>query len=873
MQLDDQTISALPLEAVIDPHPLRISPEASLLEVLALMLEEKNTCPLSRVHQSRATILSPETDHSYVLVMDRGKLLGLITAQDFVRLAANRTNLYSSAVAEVMNRDVVTLQETHCQNIWRVLEVFQEHQIHYLPILDRDEQLVGIVTSQSIRSILQPTDLLRMRTVAEVMEQDVICVAGEISLLEIAQLMHQHQVSHVLIGEQPEVVGIITGCDLVQFQALELDFCRIQAQKVMSAPLFTVRVTDSLWSAHQAMHYQHVKRLIVTNERGNFVGLISQASIFEALDPLKMYSALQRLQDQVSQLQGEKLALLANRNEELSEQVKERSTKLQQQFESDRLLATIALRIRQSLDFEQILHTTVEEVQQLLQIERVLIYQLSSGGSGIVVAESVIPGCMSLMGNVIHDPCTASWGKAYTQGRINPVADIHQAGFTPCHVKFLEQLQIKANLVVPILLGDQLWGLLAAQNCSAPRLWQDWEVELLEKLATQVAIAIQQATLLSKLQTELSERQLAERQLNKIKQELEIRVEERTAQLKAVNEQLTAKIGELQERHQEMTLLVKVSDFLPACLTKEEAYYALPKLLFPLFPQTCGGVFVINNDSDLLELVANWGDELASQSVFSLGDCWALRRSRHYCIDQNNPGLRCQHMLKDPSVKESLCVPLMAQGKVLGLLYLNTWVTGSLGDAKRYLAATVGEHIAMALANLQLREELHRQSIRDPLTGLFNRRYLEESLRQALHYAKRKNQPLGIIMLDVDHFKRFNDTFGHEIGDFVLEQVGTYLQGSIRGSDIACRYGGEEIMLILPEASLENTRQRAEQLRLGIRGLNLQCHGQELGLVTVSLGVACFPEHGMSSETLFEAADKALYQAKIQGRDRTVCFS
>ena len=176
----------------------------------------------------------------------------------------------------------------------------------------------------------------------------------------------------------------------------------------------------------------------------------------------------------------------------------------------------------------------------------------------------------------------------------------------------------------------------------------------------------------------------------------------------------------------------------------------------------------------------------------------------------------------------------------------------------------------MALANLQLREELHAQSIRDPLTGLFNRRYLEESLKQQIHFARRKKQPLGMIMLDVDYFKRFNDTYGHDAGDLVLQKIAAYLQNHIRGSDIACRYGGEEMMIILPEASLENTRQRAEQLRSGIKGLNIRHNKQSLGKITVSLGVSAYPEHGSSSQELFEAADSALYQAKAQGRDRVI---
>ena len=181
---------------------------------------------------------------------------------------------------------------------------------------------------------------------------------------------------------------------------------------------------------------------------------------------------------------------------------------------------------------------------------------------------------------------------------------------------------------------------------------------------------------------------------------------------------------------------------------------------------------------------------------------------------------------------------------------------------------TVAEHIALALANLKLRETLRSQSIRDPLTGLFNRRYMEESLEREMRRASRGRHPVGIIMLDLDHFKKFNDSYGHDAGDALLRIVGNTLQRSIRAEDIACRYGGEEFTLILPEASLIDAAQRAESIRESIRNLNIQHRRQQLGGVTVSAGVAIFPDHGPTGDAVLRAADAALYQAKARGRDR-----
>jgi diguanylate cyclase (GGDEF)-like protein len=180
------------------------------------------------------------------------------------------------------------------------------------------------------------------------------------------------------------------------------------------------------------------------------------------------------------------------------------------------------------------------------------------------------------------------------------------------------------------------------------------------------------------------------------------------------------------------------------------------------------------------------------------------------------------------------------------------------------------EQIALALSNLKLRDSLRQQSIRDPLTGLFNRRYLEESLLLEIQRAKRSNSPFSILMIDLDHFKRFNDTHGHEAGDIVLQNLGRFLQRHIRGGDIACRYGGEEFTLVLPGTSLELAQQRAEELNAGVRALHVDFNGSSLGPLSISAGVATFPNHGESVELVLQSADMALYQAKNEGRDRVV---
>ena len=224
----------------------------------------------------------------------------------------------------------------------------------------------------------------------------------------------------------------------------------------------------------------------------------------------------------------------------------------------------------------------------------------------------------------------------------------------------------------------------------------------------------------------------------------------------------------------------------------------------------------------------------------------------------------------------------------IGLLLLPAFVPGfsTLNNTNAlFFILTVGGLVVMAAAirqryieqldwrTQQLVESearLHELSIRDPLTGLFNRRYLEEVLALEMIRAVRKQYPIGIIMADIDHFKRFNDTHGHAAGDAVLVQVGNLLRTHVRSSDVTCRYGGEEFILILPEASREITQIRAEQMREDASQLHAQYGDQTLEPVTLSLGVAIFPDHGSTIDALFGAADTALYRAKREGRDRVV---
>jgi diguanylate cyclase (GGDEF)-like protein/PAS domain S-box-containing protein len=343
------------------------------------------------------------------------------------------------------------------------------------------------------------------------------------------------------------------------------------------------------------------------------------------------------------------------------------------------------------------------------------------------------------------------------------------------------------------------------------------------------------------------------------------------AELKQANENLTTSVNQLQERNREITRLSGLTHRLQGCFTVEEAYEAIGEMVPLIFPHSIGAIFTNLQDQQQLEIVAHWGDlSITNLENFSIKNCRAWQTGERY--------FNCAHLLcslgkeahLDLSKGDDFCIPMMAQGQTVGLLYLSWPKLAGIHKEKRELAMTVAEHIGLALVNLKLRETLKNQSIRDPLTGLFNRRYLEETVERKIERASEQQKSIGLIILDVDHFKRFNDTFGHQAGDVVLQAVSKLLMRSIRPVDLACRYGGEEFIVILRDASLKMTQATAEKLRSEVKLLRLEHGGQSLGSIASSFGVACFPQHGQTLPQLVAAADAALYQAKESGRDRVV---
>lgn len=548
-------LSSSALEPAIDRHPLTVTPETCLADAIALMSQIHSSCLLPKATapaDSKGNDELPVMNRartSCVLVMQaaapkaqtKSPLLGIFTERDVVRLIATGTidttrkmTWQQIPIAEVMSQPPITFTESDEQDVFAALSLFRQYRIAYLAVVDENGFPVGVLLRERIRQLLQPSNILKMRRVSELMTLP-ISAPQSASLLSIAQQMAKHHVSCTVIAQLQESrvenqnahnsaceysfqhpVGMIAEPDLMLAQFLELDFVKTPAYKIMKAPLHLLSPTDLLWIAHKQMQQQQVQRLVVCGTQGELVGIVTQTSLLRALDPTEMYRVVKKLQQSVYQLQAEKLELLESRNAKLEEEVRERTAKLHEQVQRDRLLTTITLRIHQFLNLDEILKATVAEVRQLLQADRVAIVRVEPNSLGVVVAESVGSGWFPTLGWIMSAESLQECWQMFEQ-QVYTFPNAQHPDLSAEQLLGLEAAQIKAYMVVPIRQEGQIWGIVCVHQCSWVRQWQESEVDLLLQLATQVAIATQQAQLYEQVQN--------------LNADLERQVQERTAEL------------------------------------------------------------------------------------------------------------------------------------------------------------------------------------------------------------------------------------------------------------------------------------------------------------------------------------------------------
>ncbi|PJD96360.1 MAG: hypothetical protein CK426_04940 [Legionella sp.] len=345
--------------------------------------------------------------------------------------------------------------------------------------------------------------------------------------------------------------------------------------------------------------------------------------------------------------------------------------------------------------------------------------------------------------------------------------------------------------------------------------------------------------------------------------------------MQEANKNLAIAIQKMKEKNLYISSLNLLGSTLQSCLTIEEMYAPIATYAPKILLDTAGIVYITHPSRNYMDLGVSWNSPQLQEKIISPEHCWALRRGQLHVFYNRESSVSCDHLKGVVNPPASICIPLQAQNDIVGLMYIEFITVANQTEkefnevVKEYslLVHSFAEAIALSLSNIRLRDTLHRRSIRDSLTGMYNRSYLDESLDREIYRARRQHANMAVVMVDIDYFKKINDSFGHEAGDMVLIKIANIILSNLRQSDIACRYGGDEILLLLFEINTEEVVKRINELRELISKTEFLHHGKLLGKITASFGIACLSEYGSVPKDLIREADEALYLSKKNGRN------
>lgn len=334
-------------------------------------------------------------------------------------------------------------------------------------------------------------------------------------------------------------------------------------------------------------------------------------------------------------------------------------------------------------------------------------------------------------------------------------------------------------------------------------------------------------------------------------------------------------------RQSERQLLALTSEWLYSAKSFDELLMVIKRAMHTLIPEADGALYVYDDSRSMLELAASWGCNPDFTQHILPDDCWALRRGRAYAYGQKPIQFACDHVHKSDT--PYFCLPIIAHGETIGLMHIvfdgfeeNGLMRHMRDEVLRNrwdISLICGEQISLAVANVRLRQELHEKSLRDPLTGLWNRRWFMDHAQRETVIAARDKRDLALISVDVDHFKQFNDCFGHDAGDLVLMEVGRIMTRHGGPQIHPCRIGGEEFILLCIDHDQKAAEAQAEALRIAISQAQITAMGKALPQITISAGLALLGRDGSDLQSLMLAADKGLYMAKAAGRNCIVSRS
>ncbi|AFY83472.1 diguanylate cyclase [Oscillatoria acuminata] len=852
----NRLLCSFDIESAIDRNVQIVSADTPLIEAIALMKSQGQSADstVSSYQQTAESFSGQEGVEPCLFVMNETHEIGLLTPRDILEFLGTEKSWKKTPIAAVMQKCSISLKESDCFDICTILNWFQQG-VHYLPVLsDSTHQIVGCITPSRLLQrfyVAPPGKIINNSVQAQHQEQGEISVQNYPKKSLISKFKSLSNSSTIGYKKRPEGrighrIKIMPYMKKTAARSKSLTFLSCLRKTSLDSNCLTQNFPDIF----SVMNFQNSRQILTENDR-----------IF-----LKVFAAMTEIilviDKRANLIKIAPTHPVVHRSEENSQLISQTLDFFFNGSQAETFLGPIreSLQTQTPIRFDYLLNLGKQQKKFTANISPLSNHSVIWAAQDITEHYQTIQALQyseSLLRGVLNSSLDGIMAFKAIRNSEGTIIDFQWLTINPIAEKIVGRRRedVLGKYLLQEMPGNLETGLfqryVEVVNTQEPlELEFYYNHEGIQAWFKMMAVKLDDGFTVTF--RNITEDKQAE------------------ATLQQANDKLIRWVEELKQRNREMALLGEMNELLQACETLEEAYKAIGLKLPQLFPSCSGGLAAINSFTNRVETVATWGKLPGSKPWFSPHECWALRRGRSHRVDNSPFSLFCDHLHSHLSPVESLCIPMMAQGEISGLLYLICSYKGRLSDAKQQLARTVSEQIALALANIKLRETLHTQSIRDSLTGLFNRRYLEETLERELQRAHRQDQSVGIVMIDIDHFKHFNDTFGHDAGDAVLRQVGELLMKNIRGSDIACRYGGEELTLILPDATLSETYRRAEQIREAIKNLVLEHRGELLGIITASLGIACYPTAGVTGDDLIRAADTALYRAKALGRDRVV---
>ncbi|MBE9115933.1 EAL domain-containing protein [Lusitaniella coriacea LEGE 07157] len=815
MEPNRQYAPQLPaLEETIDPAPLVVDPHLPITDVLNLM----------SANSTRDGGSAPAKRSSCVLVLENEKLVGILTERDIVRLTASEKSFETTTIADVMTRKIVTLDRAECDDVSAALSLMRDRHIRHLPIIKDGTQLVGLVTADSIRRVLQPANLLKLRQIKDVMSSQVIRAPENSSILRIAQLMSANRVSCVVIVQASErPVGIITERDIVQFQALDLTLKETQAYQVMSAPLFCLHSEDSLWRANEEMQRLKVRRLVIVGSRGELAGIITQTSMLKAMDLKELYGVIdtlcqnlnqqaRRLQKINTQLYGEVTKRqeaeegLRKINEDLEERIAERTA----------FLEKTNRRLRAEIDRRQAVEIALRESEER--------YRLMADNATDLIARHTqtgfflyaSPASQPLLG---YHPNELIGRSLYEFLHPDDRATFEKTCKILCYEPDSHTLSYRTRAKN----GNYIWMESTLQA-----------VQLNDSGIREIVVVSRNIT----------ERKQADAELETYKIHLERVVAARTAELTRANQQLEQEVSErcraeqalFEEKELAQVTLQSIGD---AVITTDSL--GRVKYLNPVAEELTGWTFAeaeglpLSKVFKIIDETTRNPEESPVEQVLREG----------LIVGLTNPTLSLARDGTEYSIDCSAAPIRDRAGAIIGAVLIFHDVTHAR----------------------TLTKKLTWQACHDALTGLVNRSEFERKTIDAIASAKEREQQHILCYLDLDQFKIVNDTCGHSAGDELLRQLADVLSQKVRTSDVLARLGGDEFGILLYQCPLSRAEKIANMLHQTIQKFCFTWQdktfkiGSCIGLVEINSDSNDLTE-------VLSAADAACYAAKDLGRNR-----